>query len=309
MTPEQILALVPSPTHTRLKYGQMLYEFITTNHLSVGLELKSFPDISTIYIAGAIEALETGHLRSVCEKRTRATDYDTLAALKETELNRFVSLYQEPTSYNWCLMKFLQEDIYEHFDFCVIDGGATWAGVGFACCLVERLLKPGGWIIINNLNFNFRASRQRNAPFVTKMAEEEQITRQVRCAYDLLLQSNPLFGMFRKHGSLALARKMQSMWSSETRSKNKREVTICNLVDRARHDPDFRAALISSSYKSRTCLPENMLNELGRIRFIDTDQIGPLPTVIDSGTLVVPLERPSWENRVDEATLEAMLEE
>jgi hypothetical protein len=309
LTPDEILNSVSPPNPPRLEYGQLLYEFITTNQLSIGLELRATSDISTVYIAGAIEALGGGLLRSVHQGLPKKQDYDVRSALQATGLSDFVSIYEEPKSYSWRLMKFLQEDIYEYFDFCVIDEGTTWAGVGFACCLVERLLKPGGWIILNNLNFSFRESSNRDAAWVLGKQEDEQITRQVRCAFELLIQANPRFGSFRKRGSLAYARKTEAIWSMESRSRNKRDAIICDAVERARQDPEFRADLLLSPQSALSILSYGIFNDIGDVRFIDTDQLGPLAAMSDSEVLVVPLERPSWEKRVDESTLEAMLKE
>ena len=39
------------------------------------------------------------------------------------------------------------------YDFCFIDGAHTWDTDGFAFCLVDRMLRPGGWIIFDDLNW------------------------------------------------------------------------------------------------------------------------------------------------------------
>jgi len=309
LTPEQVLNLAPPTANTRLKYGRLLYELITTNHLSVGLELTSSPSISTLYLAGAIEALGAGLLRSVSQKPARTNDYDVHAALQRTHLNNFVSLYEEPRSYNWRLLKFLQDGLFEHFDFCVIDSGRTLPGVGFACCLADRLLRPGGWIVLDNINFSFRDSRKRDKAWTMSTPEDEQTIHQIRCVFELLLQENPNFGTFRKRRSVAFAQKKQAVWSSDLRSSNKREAIICDAIERARYDPEFRDELLNSPREALFLLLGSAMGDLGIARFVDTDQIAPVVSAETPEGLVVYLDRPAWEKRVDESTLNGMLQE
>ena len=62
----------------------------------------------------------------------------------------------EKRSYNWRLMKFLEAGMYEFFDFCYVDGTHNWYADGFAYCLVSRLLKPGGWVVFDDLYWSFQ---------------------------------------------------------------------------------------------------------------------------------------------------------
>lgn len=284
-----------------------MFELITTNGLKTGLELKASPGITTVFLAGALESVGSGHLTSICQRLPRTDDYDVQAALGQTGLSSFVSVKAENHSYNWSMMKLLRDGLFESFDFCFIDRGRTWSEVGFATCLAERLLKPGGWIVLDNLRFTFRESRIKHKAWVRRMPEDEQTTRQIRCVFDLLLRESPYFGTFRTIGSLAFSRKRKEVWSSELRSKNKIEAIVCDAIERARYDPEFREELLSASRIEISSLPGSGLASQASIRFEDSDRIAPVESTEDSEGLIAYLDRPAWERTTDEDTLNNML--
>jgi hypothetical protein len=43
--------------------------------------------------------------------------------------------------------------------------------------------------------------------------EEEQVTEQIMCVFELLVQANSYFGTFRKQGKVGFAQKRDSVWS------------------------------------------------------------------------------------------------
>jgi predicted O-methyltransferase YrrM len=307
VTPEEVLRRAKRPERTRLEYGRSLYGFLKANNLSVGLELKSSPGISTAYIAGVIQSQGGGLLTTVSKRSPRSAGYDIRNALNDAQLSQFVSIYEEQRSYNWRLMKLLQEGRYEQFDFCIIEGH-TWLEVGYASCLAERLLKCGGWLILDNLHFSFDGSRMRDRKWVSNLSKDERATPQIQRVFELLVQANPYFGAFRERGSLAFSQKRQTIWSSEKRHENRFELLIGRAVERARRDPEFRDELICSPQRALSQLAGGSPDEFERICFVDTDSPCPVsPGIATNGIRLIYLERPDWERCVDEETLEQML--
>jgi predicted O-methyltransferase YrrM len=91
-------------------------------------------------------------------------------------------------------MKFLQQGRQETFDFCYLDAGHSWDTTGFAFFLVARLLKPGGWIIFDDLNWSYaRSPKLKDSAAVAAMAEDERTTPQVRRVFELLVKTDPDF--------------------------------------------------------------------------------------------------------------------
>jgi predicted O-methyltransferase YrrM len=80
------------------------------------------------------------------------------------------------------------------FDFCFIDGHHSWEVDGLAVLLVERILRPGGIVILDDLDWTYAASRSlANTKQVQRMPAEERDTPQVRKVFELLVKRNSAF--------------------------------------------------------------------------------------------------------------------
>lgn len=163
--------------------------------------------------------------------------------------------------------------------------------------------------MLDNINFCFSESNIRHKAWVVSKPKEEQTAHQIRYVFELLLQENPRFGRFRTRGSLAFAQKRGAIWSQDLKSRNKRDVIISKIIERSRNDPDFREELLDCPPKALSFLPNDALQDLGLVRFVETDQIAPVVLDEEAGDLVVYLDRPAWERRADENTLDKMLRE
>lgn len=309
MIPEDILRCAGNLKHSHLDYGRTLYDFITLNRLSVGLELCSAPSIITAYLAGAIHGLKAGHLTTIGVSRCQLNAVDLPGLLADADLSYLVSIQFEPKSFNWGLMKLLRLNLYESFDFCCIHGRKTWYEVGLAFCLVERLIKAGGWVVFDDLQFSFRRSAVRDEQWVRNKPEEEQITEQVMCVFELLAQANPNFGAFRKQGTLGFAQKRESIWSGQRRAHLDEEILICKAAEKARSDPEYRVQLCQSPSQALAVLDAEVSARLKHIRFVDTDHAAPVsPVVNGEEPNTVYLERPRWRHPVSEDALRKLLE-
>ena len=84
-----------------------------------------------------------------------------------------VSVFYEPTSYTWRLMRFLEEDPTPRFDLCYLDGAHRYVDA-LAFFLVDRLLRPGGWVIFDDLNWTYATSPvMKDSELVRNMPLEE----------------------------------------------------------------------------------------------------------------------------------------
>ena len=201
-----------------LEQGKSLAALIQEYELKDCLELGFFHGVSSAYIAGALEEIGGGKLTTIDLEYADGLSPNINNVLETVGLRESVEVFLEPTSYVWRLMHFLEATPQPRFDFCYIDGSHTWAVDGLAFFLVERLLKPGGWIVFDDLDWTYRASiktldsKRDKLPdkivdFMLNMPEEEQDTPQVRKVYELLVKSHPSFDYFRQDGDWAYARK------------------------------------------------------------------------------------------------------
>jgi predicted O-methyltransferase YrrM len=100
-------------------------------------------------------------------------------------------------SYNWSLMQLLAEQRGPIFDYVFVDGAHTWAHDALAFLLVDRLLRPGGYVDFDDYTWTLRASPSMNPavfPEVERLYTDEQIdTAQVALVVDLLLKLDPTY--------------------------------------------------------------------------------------------------------------------
>jgi predicted O-methyltransferase YrrM len=190
-----------------LAQGELIYDFIHDQHLSQCLELGFYHGVSSAYIGGALQDLKEGHLVTIDLEWAKTLTPNINSVLETCGLNDVVDCYFEKTSYNWRLMKFLKGDPHRSFDFCYFDGGHTWYDTGLAFCLVSRLLKPGGWIIFDDLDWTHEDPDVRDTGRVRAMPEEERQAPQVRLVYELLVKRDPGFDVFFVEGPWGFARK------------------------------------------------------------------------------------------------------
>jgi predicted O-methyltransferase YrrM len=191
----------------RQEQGQRLYNFIHEHHLVRCLELGFHHGVSSAYIAGAIQDMGEGELITIDLESARLLQPNITSVIDSCGLQEFVTYYYEHTSYNWRLMHFLESDGVHPFDFCYIDGGHTWHSTGFAFCLVAQLLKQGGWIVFDDLDWTHEDPTVANMPYTRAMSDEERRTRQIRKVYELLVLRDARFDSCFVEGPWAFARK------------------------------------------------------------------------------------------------------
>lgn len=69
---------------------------------------------------------------------------------------------------------------------CGIDGGHTWDVTGFGVVLADMLMRPGGWIILDDLEWTISSSagfRDRE----TAHSQEERDANDVRMVWEIIV--------------------------------------------------------------------------------------------------------------------------
>jgi len=185
--------------------GRELWEFVRREQPRDCLELGFAHGVGTVYIASALEANGDGRVTSV--DRVAAKDFDPPAEdlVARAGLDHRVELVHEQSSYNWYLHRRLREgsangSVEPCFDFCFLDGAHTWVDDGFAFFLVDKLLRPGGWILFDDLNW-------RMPEDWTTVPEAERRMTQVQEVFDLLVQQHPGYDHLETDGRWGWARK------------------------------------------------------------------------------------------------------
>jgi len=111
-----------------------------------------------------------------------------------TRVKGYGNSYKLRDSYNWSLMKLLSENTEPIFDYVFLDGMHTWDIEGFSFLLVDKLLKPGGYVDFDDYDWTLKGSptlAPHLFPLTSKLYTNEQIkTKQIKLVVDLLVKRN-----------------------------------------------------------------------------------------------------------------------
>jgi predicted O-methyltransferase YrrM len=187
--------------------GRMLYEWVREHRPEICLELGFAHGVSTVYIAAALDENGSGRLTSVDNLSAHERDPRAEELLRRADLDERVELVYEPSSYNWFLHRKLRDrvsngDVEPLYDFCFLDGAHTWIDDGLAFLLVDRLLRPGGWLLFDDLPW--KLDERWNVP------DEERQLAQVQEVFDLLVATHPQYDRLESDGEWGWARKSES---------------------------------------------------------------------------------------------------
>jgi len=100
-------------------------------------------------------------------------------------------------SYNWGLMRMLQEHRGPVFDYVFLDGAHTWNVDALTFFLADRLLRVGGHIDFDDYSWSLESSPSLNPvvfPLTAQLYTLEQIEEQhVKLIVDLLVKRSPRY--------------------------------------------------------------------------------------------------------------------
>jgi len=208
MKNHDVRALVGDVPHMTLEQAEKLTKFIADHQVEAILELGFCHGVSTCYMATALSELGHGSIVTIDLEWAREATPNIEALLDRIGERYRVKVFYEPTSYTWRMMRFLEEDPAPRFDLCYLDGAHSWFVDALAFFLVDRLLRPGGWIIFDDLDWTYATSPAlKESQMVRRMPLDEQTTQQVKKIYELLVKTHPNYHNFRIEDGWAFAQK------------------------------------------------------------------------------------------------------
>jgi predicted O-methyltransferase YrrM len=227
MRNEEVAERLGGVLHMTLPQARRLSRLFEEEGFRDVLELGFCHGVSTCYMAAALARNGGGSIVTIDLERARMLEPNIETLLTSIGERERVEIHYEPTSYTWRLMKLIEEDPEPRYDFCYIDGAHSWYHDGFAFFLVDRLLRPGGWILFDDLDWTYEGSESvRNEPWVRRMPAEERATPQVRKVYELLVRQHAGYDSFSLEGSWAFARKRRGGEAAQ------RQIIIERIMER-----------------------------------------------------------------------------
>ncbi len=206
----QVEQAFPDLPYMTVAQAGRLQAFLAERDLSECLELGFFHGKSSAFIAAMLEERGCGHLTTIDRQEAAERTPNIEAVLAGLDLTQRVTWHYEHSSYTWRLMKLLEESAEPRFDFCYIDGGHSWDVSGFGFLLTDRLLKPGGWVLFDDLDWTYSemVPREGSIPgWLAQKSAEELETAQVRKVWELLVKTHPNYDSFDEDGQWGYARK------------------------------------------------------------------------------------------------------
>jgi predicted O-methyltransferase YrrM len=213
---QEVRRIVGNLPHMTLRQAETITQFIADQHIEAILELGFEHGVSTCYMAAALKEAEVplpllsrrGSIVTIDLEEAREATPDIEELLNRIGERHRVKVFYEPTSYTWRLMKFLEEDSTPRFDLCYVDAAHSWFVDALGFFLVDRLLRPSGWIIFDDVDWTYAKSPAlKKTEAVHRMPLAEQTTPQVRKIYELLVKTHPGYHNFRLEAGWAFAQK------------------------------------------------------------------------------------------------------
>jgi predicted O-methyltransferase YrrM len=185
--------------------GRRVYNHIRSSGPESTLELGTAHGVSAAYVAAALEANGRGDVVTV-DHGGAAYDPAPEQVLERAGLAHRVTIVREHSSYNWFLKQQIEEasdadgNCRPRYDFCYLDGSKNWNVDGLAVILIEKLLRPEGWLLMDDLEWTYEdnpwiAPHEDGRP-LGPMSESERTTPHLLAVFELIVKQHPAFTRF-----------------------------------------------------------------------------------------------------------------
>ena len=185
--------------------GRRVYDHIRTARPEQALELGTAHGVSAAYIAAALEANGHGHLTTV-DHGGAAYDPAPEDVLTRAGLIHRVTIVRQHSSYNWFLKQQIEQasdaagNCSPRYDFCYLDGSKNWNIDGLAVVLIEKLLRPNGWLLMDDLEWTYEDNRwiqpHEDGRPLGPMSGGERTEPHLLAVFELIVKQHPSFTHF-----------------------------------------------------------------------------------------------------------------
>lgn len=194
---------VPNMTRDQ---GRRVYDHLRETAARHVLELGTAHGVSAAYMAAAVE--EHGGTVTTVDHvvATKLRDPQPEVVLDRAGLGKHVDrVLVEDSSYTWWLGQQIEArsrsgSCEPAYDFVYIDGAHNWTIDGFSFFLAEKLLKPDGWILLDDLGWAYGApgtsTGPGQGPDALGLSAAECAEPHIRRLFDLLVAQHPSFSNF-----------------------------------------------------------------------------------------------------------------
>jgi predicted O-methyltransferase YrrM len=176
--------------------GRIVYDHVQRTCARDVLELGTAHGVSAAYLAAAGASVTTVDFAG------SAYDPAPEEVLARAGVADRVTIVREFSSYTWWLKERVAErsdaagNVAPLYDFVYLDGAKNWTIDGLAVVLVEKLLRPGGWLLLDDLEWTYAQDPHRVATdgiVHRELSEPERTQPHLRAVFELIVAQHPSF--------------------------------------------------------------------------------------------------------------------
>lgn len=213
MTFNEISTSLQNIPYMSASKGSIIYKMILSNEIHDILELGTAYGTGSCYMAAALHEKRKGSVVTIDRHVGMNYSPNVFELLEKTRLSAFVTPIFSHSSYTWELMKIIDRQTIDGrckpiFDLVYIDGAHNFE---IDCCaffLADKLLRPGGYVLFDDLNWTYNKSPAlKDSDWVRNMAEDEKTTPHIRKLVDLVVKTHTGYDNFSTIEDWFMARK------------------------------------------------------------------------------------------------------
>jgi predicted O-methyltransferase YrrM len=180
--------------YMRAKQAVALRELISAEDVRNVLEVGFYKGKSSAYIGAILEdrdpnRTQGGRLVTIDRANALERTPNIHDLLEQAGLAHRVEPRFAFRSFTWELQKLIAQEPRPRFDLCYFDGGHTWDDTGFGVLLVDMLLKPGGLLLLDDVDWSISRSEyyRKNPKLASAFSVDEAAAPAVRQVWNLIL--------------------------------------------------------------------------------------------------------------------------
>jgi predicted O-methyltransferase YrrM len=181
--------------------GRLVYDHVQRTGARDVLELGTAHGVGAAYMAAA-----GAHVTTVDFAGARY-DPSPEEIVARAGVQDRVTIVREFSTYTWWLKEQIAARSDAHgnvapaYDFVYLDGAKNWTIDGLAVVLVEKLLRPGGWLLMDDLEWTYDQDPTREATDGVAnrdLSAPERSEPHLRAVFDLIVAQHPSFTELRR---------------------------------------------------------------------------------------------------------------
>jgi predicted O-methyltransferase YrrM len=179
--------------------GRVVFEHVRATRPREVLELGTAHGVGAAYLAAG---LEPGARLTTVDFAGSAYDPAPETVLARAGVADRVAVVRRFSSYTWWLKEEVQARTDAHgnvaprFDLVYLDGAKHFTIDGLAVVLAEKLLRPGGWLLMDDLGWTYADDPGREATdgiVHRELSEPERTEPHLRAVFELIVAQHPSF--------------------------------------------------------------------------------------------------------------------